>query len=100
MDLYRAKNGPDGDTFGTDSLALDIMRSRDHGLTGYVHYLKACHKRINYESPTSWEELASRFSAKVELVVGISLFVIKVTQVIFRISSCCAKLTAILRTLT
>lgn len=42
MGLYEERNGPDASLFGTDSLALDIMRSRDHGLPGYVHYLNRC----------------------------------------------------------
>lgn len=68
MDLFRAKNG-DRESFGMDSLALDIIRSRDHGLTSYVHYLNACRKAAasghETTSVTTWEELQSQFSAKV-----------------------------------
>ena len=28
--------------FGTDSLALDIIRGRDHGINGYTKYLEKC----------------------------------------------------------
>lgn len=30
---------------GTDVLALDILRGRDHGLSGYTKYLELCSKR-------------------------------------------------------
>ncbi|XP_059610115.1 peroxidase [Phlebotomus argentipes] len=52
MQLFRATSAHVG-TFGTDSLALDIARSRDHGLPGYIHYVKLCQgKNVN-----SWNEL-------------------------------------------
>lgn len=65
VDLYLAKND-DGRESGTDSLALDIMRSRDHGLPGYVNYLNACQRsHENTPTITSWEQLEHHFSAKV-----------------------------------
>lgn len=94
VDLYRAKNGNDGresEVFGTDSLALDIMRSRDHGLTGYVHYLNACRKaEQSHETPT-WEQLQSRFTAKVgnrEFIDYFILFVIRNWSPISNIDLC------------
>lgn len=65
VDLYLAKNDG-GRESGTDSLALDIMRSRDHGLAGYVNYLNAC-RRSHENTPTitTWEQLEPHFSAKV-----------------------------------
>lgn len=65
VDLFRAKNGHDDDReSGTDSLALDIMRSRDHGLPGYVHYLNAC-RRGSHAEVAAWEQLEQRFRPKV-----------------------------------
>lgn len=69
MDLYRAKNGHANDReSGTDSLALDIMQSRDHGLPGYLRYLNACrgsHGATPAAEVTTWEQLEQRFGAKV-----------------------------------
>nr|XP_027204017.1 peroxidase-like [Dermatophagoides pteronyssinus] len=38
---------------GFDLVAVNIQRGRDHGLPGYVHYLKAC---FNYDAK-SWNDL-------------------------------------------
>ena len=74
VDLFRPKNGGDRETgpFGTDALALDIMRSRDHGLAGYVHYLNACRetqrttdRQAAVPAVSTWEELESLFATKV-----------------------------------
>lgn len=38
---------------GTDVLALDILRGRDHGLSGYTKYLELCtNQRIS-----NWSDL-------------------------------------------
>lgn len=66
VDLFRAKNY-ESHVFGTDSLALDIMRSRDHGLTGYVHYLNLCRHadRRSVVMLFTWADVEYMFSAKV-----------------------------------
>lgn len=38
---YRFRNS-DQKNVGMDVLALDIMRGRDHGLSGYTKYLELC----------------------------------------------------------
>lgn len=52
IQLYRSKMH-DSQVFGTDSLALDIQRSRDHGIPSYVNYIKKC---LNIRI-TNWEDL-------------------------------------------
>lgn len=52
MELYRC-NHPGFNQFGTDALALDIMRGRDHGLAPYYKYVSQClHKSIYH-----WNDL-------------------------------------------
>lgn len=52
IQLYRSKMH-DGLLFGTDTLALDIQRSRDHGIPSYVNYIKKC---LNIRI-TNWNDL-------------------------------------------
>lgn len=47
--LFKTKN------VGTDVLALDIQRGRDHGLSGYTKYFELCSGR----SVQSWSDLSS-----------------------------------------
>lgn len=39
---------------GTDALALDIQRGRDHGLSGYTAYVELC---TGQPRPTDWQAL-------------------------------------------
>lgn len=41
---YRFQN-TEQKAVGTDVLALDILRGRDHGLNSYTHYLELCTNR-------------------------------------------------------
>lgn len=41
------------ESVGTDILALDIIRGRDHGLATYIDYLKVCTK----DEINNWEDL-------------------------------------------
>lgn len=60
---------PEGGAFGSDSLALDIQRSRDHGLQGYVKYLSLC----KGQEITSWHDLKSVIETKVSIEKAQSL---------------------------
>lgn len=52
MQLYRCPHR-NLDFFGTDVLALDILRARDHGITTYKKYVEKCqNKRIS-----DWKDL-------------------------------------------
>lgn len=53
MQLYRCPH-QDLVDFGTDVLALDIMRGRDHGLAGYIKYASICQKN---KSIQQWSDL-------------------------------------------
>lgn len=55
--LFRA----DGQEIGTDALALDIQRGRDHGLAGYTRYVELCTGRAISE----WEQLRPTMGATV-----------------------------------
>uniref|UniRef100_A0A6B2E8B5 Putative chorion peroxidase n=1 Tax=Phlebotomus kandelakii TaxID=1109342 RepID=A0A6B2E8B5_9DIPT len=57
MQLFRATSSLVG-TFGTDSLALDIARGRDHGIPGYTKYVKLCQGR----NIGSWNDLIDSMS--------------------------------------
>lgn len=46
---------------GTDVLALDIIRGRDHGLAKYIKYVEACGKR----RIRSWTDLRDYIADKV-----------------------------------
>lgn len=78
IQLYRSKMH-DNQVFGTDSLALDIQRSRDHGLPSYVNYIKKC---LNIRI-TNWNDLRhiikdddlSRLRVIYESVMDIDLIV-------------------------
>ncbi|XP_063703454.1 peroxidase-like [Culicoides brevitarsis] len=50
----------EGEAFGSDSLALDIQRSRDHGLQSYIKYVNHC-KDLEI---TSWEDLEAVMETK------------------------------------
>uniref|UniRef100_A0A336MW58 CSON005035 protein n=1 Tax=Culicoides sonorensis TaxID=179676 RepID=A0A336MW58_CULSO len=50
----------EGETFGSDSLALDIQRSRDHGLQSYIKYLSACKNTEIH----SWSDLITVMKPK------------------------------------
>lgn len=50
--FYRFQNSEQR-SVGTDVLALDILRGRDHGLSGYTQYLELCTKR----QITNWADL-------------------------------------------
>lgn len=58
--LYRAVHS-EGGAFGSDSLALDIQRSRDHGLQGYVKYVSLC----KGQDVNSWNDLEAVMETKV-----------------------------------
>lgn len=49
---YRFKTS-DQKYVGTDVLALDILRGRDHGFPGYTKYLEMCTK----QNISSWADL-------------------------------------------
>lgn len=49
-----------GRTFGLDLAALDTQRQRDHGIPGYIHYIKYCH---NVEIRL-WEDLLKFMDSK------------------------------------
>lgn len=49
---YRFQNS-DQKIVGSDVLALDILRGRDHGLAGYTKYLQLCTK----QPIESWTDL-------------------------------------------
>lgn len=52
MQLYRCPHR-NLDFFGTDVLALDILRARDHGIPTYKNYVEKCqNKRIS-----DWKDL-------------------------------------------
>lgn len=54
--------------FGTDSLAIDIMRGRDHGITGYYKYASYCLNR----TIESWADLVGILrSEDLELIQNI-----------------------------
>uniref|UniRef100_A0A7G3ASP0 Putative oxidase/peroxidase n=1 Tax=Lutzomyia longipalpis TaxID=7200 RepID=A0A7G3ASP0_LUTLO len=59
MQLFRATSAQVG-TFGTDSLALDIARGRDHGLPGYIHYVKFCQGK----TIRNWNDLRDAMSTQ------------------------------------
>lgn len=52
LQLYRSKMYGNK-TFGGDSLAFDIQRTRDHGLQPYINYIKKC---LNIRI-TQWDDL-------------------------------------------
>lgn len=57
LQLYRAKMFGNR-VFGGDSLAMDIQRTRDHGLQPYIAYIKKClNIKINW-----WEDLRNIIS--------------------------------------
>lgn len=57
---YRFQNSEQKDV-GTDVLALDILRGRDHGLYSYKNYLELCTK-----TPIqSWTDLRSYINHEV-----------------------------------
>lgn len=63
---HRFQNSEQKDV-GTDVLALDILRGRDHGLNSYTKYLEMCTKtRIQ-----SWFDLRSYINHE---VISIILF--------------------------
>lgn len=45
--------------FGSDSLALDIQRSRDHGLASYTKYVKFC----TGQEIQSWNDLEGKLNS-------------------------------------
>lgn len=56
-------------SLGTDVLALDILRGRDHGLDSYTKYLEICTKtRIQ-----SWSDLRSYINDEVSCSIKINL---------------------------
>lgn len=59
--LYRFRNDEQKHV-GTDVLALDILRGRDHGLNGYVKYLELCTEDHNI---TGWGDLRRYIGAEV-----------------------------------
>lgn len=60
--LYRTA----GQEIGTDALALDIQRGRDHGLAGYTHYVELCTGR----TITEWEQLRPTMADTVSGSIG------------------------------
>lgn len=50
--MYRFQYSPDSEV-GTDVLALDLLRGRDHGLADYKSYLEGCTNRVI----NSWNDL-------------------------------------------
>lgn len=59
--FYRFKNSEQKHV-GTDVLALDILRGRDHGLNGYTKYLEFCTEDRNIKS---WADLQRYISLEV-----------------------------------
>lgn len=50
---------------GTDVLALDILRARDHGLAGYTKYVELCsNEKIN-----NWNDLRKYMRDEVRRLV-------------------------------
>lgn len=58
LQFYRSQMF-DNKTFGGDSLAFDIQRTRDHGLQPYINYIKKC---LNIRI-TQWDDLRNIISA-------------------------------------
>lgn len=59
--MFQTKTKDHKDPVGTDILALDIIRGRDHGLSKYIKYVEACNK-INIRS---WDDLRTFIDDKV-----------------------------------
>lgn len=77
---YRFRASPDQD-IGTDVLALDIQRGRDHGLAGYTKYLEICTgQRI-----ADWSDLERRImSTKVIYITNHYLISIQLNIVLIQ----------------
>lgn len=53
LSLQNHQTKSQGKIFGADSLAFDIQRGRDHGLSPYINYIKKC---MNIKI-TKWDDL-------------------------------------------
>lgn len=62
--FYRFKNDEQKHV-GTDVLALDILRGRDHGLNSYIQYLELC---TEDHSISNWADLGRYIGAEVKTI--------------------------------
>lgn len=89
--LYRTG----GQEIGTDALALDIQRGRDHGLAGYTRYVELCTGRTISEweqlRPTMADAVSGRFCVRFNYITLNTLVCVGDR---FRLSSACARSTS------
>lgn len=68
--FYRFRNDEQKHV-GTDVLALDILRGRDHGLNSYIKYLELC---TGDQSIVNWTDLLQYINAEVKAIISFFFF--------------------------